>query len=348
MSFELRDYQFELPPELIAQFPATRRSDSRLLVVGTDDERDRRFADLPELLRAGDVLVLNQTRVIPARCHAVKSTGTRIEVFFLGVPDDPLRCEVLLKPARRVRAGMALIFPVSGIEVRVARKLDAGRALLDCGDRMAIQAILDADGEIPLPPYIDREADRDFPDAERYQTVFAKQPGAVAAPTAGLHFTQELIKDLERHSVEVCYITHHVGAGTFRPVATDDIRQHDMDAERYSITPDVTDRLNRARAEGRRVIAVGTTSTRCLESAIDGDVFCPGDAMTDLFIYPGYSFRAIDGLITNFHLPGSSLILLVAALMGRERVLAVYREAITRKYRFYSYGDAMLFIREAP
>ncbi|MDJ0841288.1 MAG: tRNA preQ1(34) S-adenosylmethionine ribosyltransferase-isomerase QueA [Acidobacteriota bacterium] len=344
MTFDTHDYVFDLPVDRIAQHPADRRDASRLMVaLGDEPPKHHHFAEIGQYLRPGDVLVLNQTRVMKARCFAVKETGTRIETFILSIQVDPGRVPVLLRPAKRVKPDMILTFPNSGVRARLIEKGDQGRGILAFDHFEALQAAVEADGELPLPPYIKREEGPGSQDSERYQTVYARDLGAVAAPTAGLHFTPELLEDLQRQGVDLCYVTHHVGIGTFKPLTASDIREHQMDAETYTIEPNAADRLNLARNENRRIIAVGTTSTRCLESNYR-DGFHAGTADTDHYIYPGYRFRAIDGLITNFHLPGSSLILLVSALAGRERILALYREAIEHNYRFYSYGDAMLLL----
>lgn len=350
-TYRLEDYAFDLPQDRIAQEPTDRRDTSRLLVATSRGPVvHSRFDQLGPFLKAGDVLVLNQTRVINARCRAFNPQGTAIEVFFVDTHrpnfdrDTPL--PVLFKPARRVRANAALHFRNADVQVCVARKADQGRGWVTGLDRDRLDRVMTLDGETPLPPYIKRPQGPTPEDLNRYQTVYAREPGAVAAPTAGLHFTTDLLQKLEQRGIELIKVTHHVGVGTFRPVLASDIRNHVMDAERYILTDETVDRLTRAKRENRRIIAVGTTSTRCLEANFDGTEFRAGTHETDLFIYPGYIFRVIDGLITNFHLPGSSLILLVSALMGRDRILQIYREAIDRDYRFYSYGDAMLLLPE--
>jgi len=345
ISFSTEDYQFELPPDRIAQHPSPRRDASRLMVVSGDRAAEHlRFAEIGTRLRAGDVLVLNRTKVMKARLYARKDSGARIETFILTIQTDPARVPVLFRPAKRVEIGMSLVFPDSGVEARVIDKGEMGRGTLSFASREALMSAVESDGELPLPPYIKREEGPDAEDAARYQTVYARELGAVAAPTAGLHFTPDLIEALRAAGIELVEITLHVGIGTFKPLVTKDIREHRIDGEHYTISPETARELNRARQEGRRIIAVGTTSTRCLESNCREDGFHPETAVAECYIYPGYRFRAIDGLVTNFHLPGSSLILLVAALVGRERLLALYREAIDRDYRFYSYGDAMLLL----
>ncbi len=342
--FQLDAYRFDLPSELIAQRPAATRDGSRLLAAGPAGRlRHRAFRELAAELEAGDALVLNHTKVINARCFAEKEHGGRLELFILDIQVDPRATPALVKPAKRVRPGVIVRFPKSGVTARVAEKLEGGRALLAFDDSAALNAAIEADGELPLPPYIKRQAGPTAEDAKRYQTVYAREPGAVAAPTAGLHFTEPLLAELRTMGVEILTIAHHVGVGTFKPVNVEDVREHRMDAERYQISDDTADRLNAVKREGRRLIAVGTTSVRCLESNWR-DGFHAANEASSLYIYPGYRFQAIDGLITNFHLPGSTLMLLVAALMGRERILSIYREAIARRYRFYSYGDAMLLL----
>jgi len=343
-SYTHKSYVFDLPPERIAQHPASQRDGSRLLVAaGSENPQHTRFSDIDRFLRPGDVLVLNQTKVMKARCFATKENGVCIETFILSIQADYQHIPVLFRPAKRVKPETVLTFPNSGVRAHVREKGDGGRGQLTFASFQELCSVIEADGELPLPPYIKRETGPDSEDSARYQTVFARDLGAVAAPTAGLHFTPELLAGLEAKGVVSCYVTHHVGIGTFKPMVVDDIRDHKMDAETYTIEASTAKILNRARDEGRRIIAVGTTSTRCLESNFK-DGFHPGTDHTDHYIYPGYRFRAINGLITNFHLPGSTLILLVSALVGRERILALYHEAIEQKYRFYSYGDSMLLL----
>lgn len=339
-TYKREDYLFDLPEDLIAQCPAERRDASRLLAAGPSSATHTHFHDLGLFLNAGDLLVLNQTRVMNARCFGFKENGVRIEIFVLGIQVDPARVPILARPAKRLKTGVTLHFPHSNVKAEVVEKGDMGKAWLKFENMDQLLAMIGADGELPLPPYIKRSEGPDASDAERYQTVFASELGAVAAPTAGLHFTEQLLDGLRNKGVEVCFVTHHVGIGTFKPLTADDIRDHEMEPESYAIQPEVADRLNAARREGRRIIAVGTTSTRCLESNYNNG-FHPGSHTTNHYIYPGYQFKAINGLVTNFHLPGSSLILLVSALMGRDRMMALYQDAIQRRYRFYSYGDAM-------
>ena len=345
MDYRLTDYSFELPEARIAQKPAANREQSRLLVAeGKTGIKDCVFRDLKNFLIPGDCLVLNQTRVMNARCYAEKENGLGIEVFILDILTADTRIPVLLKPSRRVKEGSPLFFRASGVTAVLVEKGEFGRGFMAFPTREALFSVLEKDGQIPLPPYIKREKGPTREDQNRYQTVFARDYGAVAAPTAGLHFSDSLLQDLQASGIQLCKITHHVGIGTFRPINVEDVRQHKMDAEQFVMEESTADRLNQAKQQGQRIIAVGTTSTRCLESCFSRGIFHAGKAETDLYIYPPYQFKAIDGLITNFHLPGSTLMLLVSALMGRERILDIYKHALRGDYRFYSYGDAMLLI----
>lgn len=347
-SFKLSDYQFDLPPESIAQHPCPTRDQSKLMVLeGQTPPQHRIFSQISDYLHSGDVLVINQTKVMKARCFAYKDTGTRIEVFMLDIQVDPAQVPVLLRPAKRVKEGTVLHFRNADVHVPCIQKGDMGKATLQFESFEQLRSVIEADGELPLPPYIKREQGPDTEDAERYQTVFARELGAVAAPTAGLHFTESLLETLANKGIEIQRVTHHVGIGTFKPLLAEDVRDHEMEYETYTITAEVADALNKAQTEGRRIIAVGTTSTRCLEGNWDQG-FSAGTASTNHYIYPGYEFKAISGLVTNFHLPGSSLLLLVSALMGREPIMAAYTEALNAGYRFYSYGDAMLLLPESP
>ena len=341
--FNREDYLFELPQRLIAQAPAAERDRSRLMVAGlTGEPHDQYFRDIGQYLAKGDVLALNRTKVMNARCFATKENGVKIEVFILSLQVSPDAVPVLLKPGKRARPGVRLIFPNAGVAATVAERVE-GKAFLSFESFEDLRRVVAEDGEIPLPPYIKRDQGPEPTDLGRYQTVYARDLGAVAAPTAGLHFTEALLDSLRRQGVEVLFVTHHVGIGTFQPLTADDVRRHRMAPEHYEIQEETARRLNAAKREKKRIIAVGTTTTRCLESNYDGS-FHAGQGVAEAYIYPGYRFRVIDGLITNFHLPGSTLILLVSALMGRDRILDLYREAIKREYRFYSYGDAMLLI----
>ncbi|CAN5233542.1 tRNA preQ1(34) S-adenosylmethionine ribosyltransferase-isomerase QueA [soil metagenome] len=336
------DFHFDLPADLIAQAPTRERGASRLLCLdGTSgDIEDRRFADLPALLRPHDLIVLNDTRVMPARVFARKATGGRVEILIERLLDEQ-RALAHIKPARRLASGTVLDLP----DAARATFRDRRGALCELELDRPWRSFLETHGHVPLPPYIRR------PDAatdhERYQTVYARRSGAVAAPTAGLHFDRSMLERLEQARVKIAYITLHVGAGTFQPVRAADIRAHRMHSERAIVGADACAAVRQARAAGGRVIAVGTTVARSLETAArDGDIR-PYDGETRLFIYPGFRFRAVDVLLTNFHLPESTLLMLVAAFAGRERVLAAYRHAVARKYRFFSYGDAMFVMPAA-
>jgi S-adenosylmethionine:tRNA ribosyltransferase-isomerase len=339
------DLDFHLPPELIAQAPAAERAESRLLHYRRDDRSimHRRFAELPTLLRRGDLLVFNDAQVIPARFMLRKETGGLVEGLFLGQPRET-RWHVLLRNLGR--GGGPLTFV--GDETRTANVVRVGEGgeyeIEVDGDEPAL-AVLQRIGRMPLPPYIKREKGsdaRDVADRERYQTVYARTPGAVAAPTAGLHFTDALMRQLEMAGVERAFVTLHVGIGTFRPVTADTLEAHDMHSEAYTISPESAAAINRAKSGGRRVIAVGTTSARVLESQPAGEPIAPRTAETAIFIYPPYEWRHVDALITNFHLPRSTLIALVAAMIGLDEQRRLYRLAIEQRYRFFSYGDGML------
>ncbi|MFP4977151.1 tRNA preQ1(34) S-adenosylmethionine ribosyltransferase-isomerase QueA [Paenibacillus sp. CN-4] len=334
-------YDFELPDELIAQTPLASRSASRLLALNktTGEISHGQFTDIMDHLQPGDTLVLNDTRVIPARLFGVKAdTGAKAEVLLLkNLGDD--RWEALVKPGKKLKAGSVIIF---GDELRaeVEEEGEMGGRTLRFRYEGIFQEILDRLGTMPLPPYIKEHLD----DKERYQTVYARHEGSAAAPTAGLHFTQELLDGLQAKGVQIAYITLHVGLGTFRPVSVDNVEEHVMHSEYYILNEETAELLNRTKAAGGRIVAVGTTSCRTLETAggrsEDGKLSaCSG--WTDIFIYPGYEFKVVDSLITNFHLPKSTLVMLVSALAGRENILAAYHEAIERRYRFFSFGDAM-------
>ena len=343
---DLSELDYDLPPELIAQTPSSVRGASRLLLI--DRERasfaDHAFSDLPELLRPGDCLVVNNSRVIPARVLARAAGGRSIELLF-AAPVAEGRWRALVRPGRRCRAGVELTVgaaPVSRVRI-VGVEADGLRVVEALGG--TIESLLERHGQTPLPPYIRRFGAPTAEDRERYQTVYARPPGSIAAPTAGLHFTPGVLQALRLRGVEIFELTLHVGPGTFQPVKTETFEDHVVPPERAVIPPRVADAVNRARVEGRRVIAVGTTTTRALESAAgtDGTVR-PLDAAATLTITPGYRMRVVNGLVTNFHLPRSSLLALVAALAGRELVLKAYGHAVRAGYRFYSYGDATLIL----
>ena len=334
------DFNFDLPEELIAQHPLEQRDHSRLLVLDktSGNITHKRFDDILEYLVPGDVLVINNTRVIPARLFGVKEGGTaHIEVLLLKPVENRPDCwEVLVRPGKRVKVGAKVVFGEGKMTGTVVDDTDTGRIMQFEYDGI-FNEILDELGTMPLPPYIKAKLD----DQERYQTVYAKERGSAAAPTAGLHFTNELLAQVKAKGIEVVEVLLHVGLGTFRPVQVDDIHSHKMHSEYYRITQDAADTINKALDEGRRVIAVGTTSTRTLESAAKDGRVVAGDGDTSIFIYPGYQFQVLSGLITNFHLPKSTLVMLVSALAGREHVLHAYEEAVKERYRFFSFGDAM-------
>ncbi len=334
---KLDDFHYDLPPELIAQFPPVTRGASRLLILDGPTARDGQFADLPALLRADDCLVFNDTRVIPARLHGRKASGGRIEMLI----ERMLGATTALAHIRASKApkpGSLLEFG-PGLECRVVAKREDGLYEVESSGALALADIVERAGHMPLPPYITREDET--LDAERYQTVYARTPGAVAAPTAGLHFDTAMLEALRAMGVRFAYVTLHVGAGTFQPVRTDDIASHRMHSEYLEVSAAACAEIARAKAAGGRIVAVGTTSVRALETAAAGGELAPYHGDTRLFITPGYRFRVIDALLTNFHLPGSTLLMLVAALAGHARVMAAYRHAVAARYRFFSYGDAM-------
>ncbi len=334
------DFFYHLPEELIAQHPAAERTASRMLVVegASESVKDQQFRDLPDLLNAGDLLVFNNTRVIPARMHGRKESGGKVEMLVERVLDEHT---VLahLRSSKSPKAGARLIFE-EVVEVEMLGRQDALFELRFLGEKGVIEQ-LESHGHMPLPPYIERADGEE--DQERYQTVYSDQSrrGAVAAPTAGLHFDQAMLDLLSSKGVEFAYVTLHVGAGTFQPVRADDIREHKMHSEWLEVSEQVVQQVEATRARGGRVIAVGTTSVRSLESAAQSGVLQPYRGETEIFIYPGYQFKTVDGLITNFHLPESTLLMLVSALAGYKTMMAAYHHAVEQKYRFFSYGDAM-------
>ncbi len=345
MDVSLFDYR--LPPERIAQYPAEQRDASRLLVCdrATGQCKDRVFSELPNLLRPGDLVVVNDSRVISARLlGGLEPDGTQVELLFLKAV-NPSRWEALARPGKRCRPGAVIRFSDGQARVRVVGSAGEGRRIVEIEGGGSVREVLERCGVPPLPPYITRHQKPGQEDWERYQTVYATHEGSVAAPTAGLHFTQTLLDRLKTRGIEVQMLTLHVGAGTFRPIRSARVEAHRMEAEDVTISSAVADAINRAKAEGRRVIAVGTTTCRALEAAADecGTVR-PMSGPTDLFIYPGYRFKVIDALLTNFHLPRSSLLLLVCAFAGREFILGAYYHAVDAGYRFYSYGDATLIV----
>ncbi len=337
------DFYFDLPQELIAQDPLEDRSASRLLVLDrkTGAVEHHTFREITNYVRSGDCLVLNNTKVIPARLMGVKEdTGAAIEVLLLKRRDNDV-WETLVKPGKKARPGAKIVFGDGCLRAEVLDVEEEGNRLIRFDYEGIFEEVLDRLGEMPLPPYITHK----LQDKNRYQTVYAKYEGSAAAPTAGLHFTEELLAQIEEMGVNIAYVTLHVGLGTFRPVKADNILEHHMHSEHYEVTPETAELINRTKESGGRVICVGTTSCRTVESAADenGRVQ-PGCGDTEIFIYPGYRFKVLDCLITNFHLPESTLVMLVSALAGRENVLAAYREAVEERYRFFSFGDAMLVI----
>ncbi|MDF1506850.1 tRNA preQ1(34) S-adenosylmethionine ribosyltransferase-isomerase QueA [Robertmurraya sp. DFI.2.37] len=337
-------FDFHLPEELIAQTPLQERASSRLMVLNKENgqiEHDI-FKHLKSYLKPGDCLVLNDTRVLPARLFGEKGdTGAKIEVLLLKQLEGDT-WETLVKPAKRIKEGSVIFYGNGLLSAVCVGEKDHGGRLLQFRYEGIFYEVLEALGEMPLPPYIKEQLE----DKERYQTVYAKERGSAAAPTAGLHFTEELLAELKEMGVQIAFITLHVGLGTFRPVSVDDIMEHEMHAEFFQMTEETAQMLNVVREAGGRIISVGTTSTRTLETIASkyNGKFIADSGWTDIFIYPGYQFKAIDGMITNFHLPKSTLIMLVSALAGREHVLHAYRTAVEEKYRFFSFGDAMLIL----
>ncbi|MBM7620424.1 S-adenosylmethionine:tRNA ribosyltransferase-isomerase [Bacillus tianshenii] len=337
-------FDFHLPEELIAQTPLEQREASRLMVLNKLTgaiKHESSFRSILEYVKEGDCLVLNDTRVLPARLFGVKAeTGAKIEVLLLKQIEGDT-WETLIKPAKRVKVGTVLSFGDGRLTAVCVSESDHGGRQLEFRYEGIFYEVLDSLGEMPLPPYIKEQLE----DRDRYQTVFARETGSAAAPTAGLHFTEELLEELKLRGVHTAFITLHVGLGTFRPVSVDTVEEHDMHAEFYQITEGTARLLNEVRAKGGRIITVGTTSTRTLETiARDHGEFVEASGWTNIFIYPGYEFKAIDGMITNFHLPKSTLIMLVSALAGREHVMKAYEEAVNERYRFFSFGDAMLIL----
>ncbi|WP_318508242.1 tRNA preQ1(34) S-adenosylmethionine ribosyltransferase-isomerase QueA [Bacillus sp. T3] len=337
-------FDFDLPEELIAQVPLVNRTDSRLMVLDkkTGAVKHEIFKNIVEYFKPGDCLVLNDTRVLPARLFGTKEdTGANVEVLLLKQETGDT-WETLVKPAKRIKEGTKIRFGDGRLSAVCVGTADHGGRTLEFEYEGIFYEVLESLGEMPLPPYIKEQLE----DRERYQTVYAKERGSAAAPTAGLHFTEELLAELREKGVQIAFITLHVGLGTFRPVSVEDINEHEMHAEFYQMSEETAHLLNEVRASGGRIVSVGTTSTRTLEtiaSANNGS-FTEASGWTSIFIYPGYEFKAIDGMITNFHLPKSTLIMLISALAGRENILHAYKTAVAEKYRFFSFGDAMLII----
>ena len=341
----LTDFDYHLPPELIAQEPLAEREASRMMVVDrkSGSFSDRHFVDLPQLLRSGDLVVLNNTRVFPARLLGQTETGATVEIFLVS-EQGPGIWEALARPARRLKNGKVVTFD-ERLSAEVIEKTTEGRVIVRFESQGDLDEILDDVGRTPLPPYIKRDAAANDADRERYQTVYARDRGAIAAPTAGLHFTPAILKAIEDIGVTVAEITLHVGYGTFEPVRVDDVSQHAVTGETYKIDTAVTEQLNGANAAGHRIVAVGTTTTRALESNLARfGTFTAGSHSAELTITPGYSFRAVDAMLTNFHLPQSSLLILTSTFGGHELIMESYKHAVAAGYRFYSYGDCMFIV----
>ena len=336
---KLSDFMYDLPEERIAQTPVEPRDHSRLMVLHRDTHaiEHKHFYDIIDYLNPGDCLVVNETKVIPARLYGERPTGGACEVLLLKQL-GPKRWETLVRPGKKLRPGAEVIFGDGRLRCRVAETTEGGGRIVEFECEGSFEAALDALGEMPLPPYIHEK----LQDRDRYQTVYAKQDGSAAAPTAGLHFTPELLQRIRDKGVDIVPVLLHVGLGTFRPVKVENIEEHQMHSEYFEVTEDAARRVNAAHERGGRVIAVGTTSVRTLESAAENGRLVARRGDTSIFIKPGYTWQLVDALITNFHLPGSTLLMLVSALYDREHILAAYREAVKDEYRFFSFGDAML------
>ncbi|EAE3073308.1 tRNA preQ1(34) S-adenosylmethionine ribosyltransferase-isomerase QueA [Listeria monocytogenes] len=338
---KVEDFDFDLPEELIAQTPLLDRTSSRLMVLDKEsgDIKDQHFTDIISYLNEGDALVLNDTRVLPARLHGIKNeTGAHIEVLLLKQKEGNA-WETLVKPAKRIRKGATITFGDGALKATCLEELEHGGRILEFSYEGIFYEVLEQLGEMPLPPYIKEQ----LADQDRYQTVYAKENGSAAAPTAGLHFTEDLLEQISAKGVEIIFVTLHVGLGTFRPVDVEDTTNHKMHSEFYRLTEESAERINKIKAQGGKVVAVGTTSIRTLEtiaSRHDGKLVAES-GWTEIFISPGYTFQAVDALITNFHLPKSTLIMLVSALSDRTKILAAYNHAVEEQYRFFSFGDAM-------
>lgn len=349
----LSDFDYELPEKLIAQYPSERRGESRLMLLdrGRGEVRETRFANFPRYLQEGDLLVVNETRVIPARIYGRKTTGGKVEVFLVRRTGER-KWVAMLRPSKRLRSGVIILIGTQRHPIRIEKRMQRGEWEVSLPAAIGEEQFIDTFGHVPLPPYIKRKDE--LRDREWYQTVYASRPGSVAAPTAGLHFTDDILNSIERKGVSVIPLTLHVGPGTFRPLAYETVERNRLKPEFVVLKKDYWREIQGARKDGRRVVAVGTTTTRALESlaighidnleerTVDGEVLLSG--WTDLFIYPGFGFTIVDAILTNLHLPRSSLLLLVAAFAGRDETLKAYAWAVKRRFRFYSYGDAM-FIR---
>lgn len=340
------DYAFDLPKDLIAQDPLQDRSASRLLVMNRFDGKiiDAHFKDLADYLESGDCLVLNNTRVIPARLLGVKAdTGAHVEIFLLKRRENDI-WETLVRPGKKLKPGAKVDFGDGTLQAEILETVDDGNRLVQFTYNGIFEEVLDRLGQMPLPPYITHA----LQDKNRYQTVYAKYDGSAAAPTAGLHFTKDFLQELSDRGIRLAYVTLHVGLGTFRPVKVENVTEHHMHSEPYSITEETADLINQTKRDGGRIICVGTTSLRTIESAAGDDgIITAGSGDTDIFIYPGYTFKITDCLLTNFHLPESTLLMLVSAFAGREHVLRAYEHAIKERYRFFSFGDACFFTNQA-
>jgi S-adenosylmethionine:tRNA ribosyltransferase-isomerase len=341
----ISEFDYHLPEELIAQEPLAKRDNSRMLFVNRAQNsfRDEEFINFPEYLKKGDVVVLNNTKVFPARLLGNSETGAKVEIFLVGEIENRV-WETLARPARRLKIGKKILFG-ENLKAAVLKKTEQGRVVIEFEEVENFEAVLNKIGKTPLPPYIKREEGKIDADSERYQTVFAKERGAIAAPTAGLHFTPQILRKIENIGAKIAEITLHVGYGTFEPIRVSDLSEHRVMPERYEINEETAQILNEAKAEKRRIIAVGTTTTRALESSIDesGEILA-GKQSAELTITPGYKFKAIDGLLTNFHLPQSSLLVLVSTFADHQLIMKAYKHAVQEKYRFYSYGDCMLIV----
>lgn len=340
INFKTSDFYYELPEELIAQTPIKERDRSRLLVLDkkTGEIEHKHFYDIVDYFDKGDCLVINDTKVLPARLFGTKKgTGSLIEILLLKRIDDK-RWETLVKPGKKVRTGAEIIFKENLLSGKIVEVYDDGNRIIEFDYNGIFEEILDQLGEMPLPPYIHEKLE----DKNRYQTIYAQNPGSAAAPTAGLHFNDEVLKSLEKKGVDIARLTLHVGLGTFRPVKAEFISEHKMHSEYYELSEREANKINKAKQSGKRVISVGTTSTRTLETIGDENGFVRHKkGWTDIFIFPGYKYRVVDALITNFHLPESTLIMLVSALAGKENIMKAYKTAVENKYRFFSFGDAM-------
>ena len=340
---QLSDFDYHLPEELIAQEPIKRRDQSRLMVVNKNNDqiRHRIFQDILDYLKPGDVLVMNNSKVLPARIFGIKTaTGAKIEVLLLR-QIAPNRWETLVKPGKKAKIGEKLDFGQGLMTGTIIDHTEVGGRVIEFSYQEPFLQVLERIGTMPLPPYIKKPLD----DQKRYQTVYARQEGSAAAPTAGLHFTLELLENIRNRGIQTETVLLHVGLGTFRPVQVENVLEHKMHEEYFEISHQAAETINQAKKRGGRVIAVGTTSVRCLESSsTEEGIVQPGSGLTNIFIYPGYQFKVIDGLITNFHLPKSTLLMLVSALAGRDKMLAAYQQAVQERYRFFSFGDAMLII----